>query len=74
MNAGWISVTEQMPQPAVDVLIYRGDKKRIGFASWLPIGGSGCWQSEDSFFDGLGPEHSSVTHWMPLPAPPTDAK
>ena len=57
----WISVTERLPEPGVDVLAaYRDRHINMGTAGddWL----------EEDIEDGY------ITHWMPLPEPPEEEK
>lgn len=59
----WIPVTERLPEDGVLVFAY-GKRAGYGFRR------GGWWI--DTLYGGVlanGP-----THWMPLPAPPTDAK
>ncbi|WP_228304985.1 DUF551 domain-containing protein [Raoultella planticola] len=55
--AGWIPVSERMPENDVSVLTYDGMYKRVHHAMY---GHWQCW----------GPE--KITHWMPLPAAPQE--
>lgn len=62
-SLAWIPVTERLPPDGVLVLAYR---KRCDYG----FRRDGQWI--DTLYGGVlanGP-----THWMPLPAPPTDAK
>ena len=67
----WIPVTERIPD---------GREEVLGWQTWVPNEGWGegvfvChrgtklgeWYSEEG-------QLPNITHWMPLPAPPTDAK
>ena len=74
----WVSVQERMPPIGVEVLVYskspRWHAPHISFDIWdeqheapvsfssatIPVGLG--WNDHDDF--------ESVTHWMPLPAPP----
>ena len=58
-SLAWIPVTERLPPPEVEVLVFSGD-----YDSGTHVA------SRDS--DGLW--FPGVTHWMPLPAPPTSDK
>ena len=77
----WIPVTERLPEPGRAVLIFfratdvdgtpscigcDGNGGLIALAAMDRIDGQHLWTSE------YGDE--TPTHWMPLPAPPTDAK
>lgn len=71
-EAGWISVQERLPEEGQIVLVYNADGVRR--ASGREYSGAVWgWREEsdscgccDSFNAG------SVTHWMPLPAPPAE--
>jgi len=72
MSGEWIPVTERLPEEGVDVLVSspcpNSDTPNIDIASWGGEGAQGpVWREGDC--GRLWP-----THWMPLPAPPTDAK
>jgi len=60
----WIPVSEQLPEPEIDVLV----RKQWGDAVYHDIAGlfHGEWESQVSQ-DGC--KHT-VTHWMPLPVDP----
>ncbi len=65
----WISVTERLPDAGVDVLIWSPidpQFTRFCVAAMDRINGQHLWTSE------YGDE--MPTHWMPLPAPPSDDK
>lgn len=72
-NAGWISVNDQLPPResgnlsnfSVDVLCYdpNGDEDLIRSGYYYYFGG--YWV----IYDWL--DRPGVTHWMPLPLPPT---
>jgi len=67
MNGEWIPVTERLPDAGVDVLIWSPidpQFTRFCVAAMDRINGQHLWTSE------YGDEMPS--HWMPLPAPPTD--
>jgi hypothetical protein len=81
MSGDWIPVTERLPPPGFGVLIFfratdndgtpscigcDGNGGFITVAAMDRIGGQCLWTSE------YGDE--TPTHWMPLPAPPTDSK
>ena len=61
---GWISETERMPEDGVVVLAWQGKRVVFGYAR------DGQWI--DTLYGWVIP--NGPTHWMPLPAPPTDAK
>ena len=77
----WIPVTERLPPPGFGVLIFFRATDNDGTPSCIGCDGNGglitvaamdridgkcLWTSE------YGDE--TPTHWMPLPAPPTDGK
>ena len=81
MNGEWIPVTERLPEPGESVLVFLrfvgddgtpscigcdGKGGLITVAALDRIDGQNLWASE------YGDE--TPTHWMPLPAPPTDSK
>ena len=70
-SLAWIPVSERLPG---------GREEVLGWQTWVPNEGwsegvfvchrgtqSGEWYSEEG-------QLPNITHWMPLPAPPTDAK
>lgn len=68
----WIPVEEQWPDHLSDVLVaYKcGEYVRIGVGEF-----DGTIEKDGlivPYFKGIG--GFEVTHWMPLPAPPVDAK
>lgn len=63
----WIPVGERLPEIGVSVLC--SSPERLG-DDWVWIGQR---EEYDWYFPGAN-EMGTPTHWMPLPAPPTDAK
>lgn len=63
----WIAVSERMPDFMVDVLLFGDDQAcYVGYANhqgWTVFG------YHESETEDLG-----ITHWMPLPAPPTESR
>lgn len=61
---GWIDVEKELPNDGEAVLIYQQqDDVWLGFLdsdTWRLVSGDRC------------DEHEPVTHWQPLPAPPTE--
>jgi hypothetical protein len=69
----WIPIDEALPDRNVNVLVYIPVSEEKTFIASLDEGG--MWFSSDPTADAysLG-EDGAPTHWMPLPAPPTDSK
>lgn len=69
----WVSVDERLPAPDEPVLACNG--KWIGVAAWMSgeyLEPLERWQDEHrEFIEMMGP---AITHWMPLPAPPSSAQ
>jgi hypothetical protein len=80
---GWISVKDKLPEPEQDVLVIaHGWSGRL-----LYIGSYQRMEAETSWLTGVTSKASDwllwgwsylrepeVTHWMPLPEPPTSAR
>ena len=68
----WIPVDERLPEDGNDVLVrYRYGHKTVCVVAYR-VSGNDCWtMSVGDCFDFADEQ---ATHWMPLPAPPTDAK
>ena len=67
MSGEWISVSEQLPEDGVEVLV-SVDENSDDCGLHVCVYDDGTFQrSEAGYVWG-------VTHWMPLPAPPTDDK
>ena len=62
----WISVKDRLPEVGVPVLVHEGPYNYQVIAT---INSDGRW--EDTV-EGYMAIH--VTHWMPLPDPPTDTE
>lgn len=66
---GWIPVTKDtMPPPNTDVLIWVAEDRNVHEI--------GRWDPEDPSCNGWDTNHDllkyrEITHWMPLPEPPT---
>ncbi len=60
----WIPVTERLPEEGERVLAWDKDFNESEVATYYAHDGWGCDASISL----------NVTHWMPLPAPPTDGK
>ena len=65
----WISVKDRLPKVFEPVIVYRKSKQAkeqsIVEAGMLDI--NGWWKV-------YGTRTKSVTHWMPMPAPPREGK
>jgi hypothetical protein len=61
---GWIPATERLPEEGERVLAWDKDFNESEVATYYAHDGWGCDASISL----------NVTHWMPLPAPPTDGK
>lgn len=67
----WIPVNERLPKNDENVLAYSRDKEM--FIAWCGVLGR-TWR--DSFRDAPYDElvGISITHWMPLPPPPSEVQ
>lgn len=65
----WIACEEHMPSEREEVLVYCQNGRRA-VSSWF------CWFPErfdPPLWHNMFPQMGDVvTHWQPLPAPPTD--
>lgn len=61
----WISVKDQMPGDGVRVLVYSKH-------NWIAIGSTIKGHKVKRFYDGDGCSWNTITHWMPLPAKPSE--
>ena len=59
----WIKTSDRMPVPFVEVLVCTEDGSRYVAA----LNSEMTWDDGD-FFDDI----QNVTHWQPLPEPPTE--
>jgi hypothetical protein len=57
----WISIDDWLPKIAEDVIVFSDDKFQIDIGFRM----NGKWFSDRG-------ELPTVTHWMPLPNPPTE--
>ena len=62
----WISVDERLPEKNRNYLVYA--KIKIGYGVVLNGQGFERWNGRE----WLVPDKCTVTHWMPLPAPPEE--
>jgi hypothetical protein len=72
MDMEWISVSERLPEPYVNVVVFNPYEKDVNeqvTTDYLYLGGDDKlhfeWNSDPDTGELL------VTHWMPLPEPPT---
>ena len=65
----WIPVTESIPSDGRTVCVMACGTSTVGFRS-TRFDGCEWWTACEETKDFLPTETSSVTHWMPLPAPP----
>jgi hypothetical protein len=64
----WIPISESLPQSDDGTPV-------ATFLVWNRTDVIQAWREKDGRFTGVTGEHiPRVTHWMPMPAPPTDAK
>lgn len=65
----WIGVKDKLPERNEDVLIYRGRfmGNLINVYTYL---GNNEWEDEYGYWGRTDDE--GITHWMPLPTPPTE--
>jgi len=70
-GAGWISVEDRLPDPEAYYLAY-GQTRSI-FNTLRPSGPEMCYFDEDGYWlVGNNYYLENVTHWMPLPNPPSE--
>ena len=71
MSGEWIPVTERLPEKGCAVLGFRAKNTHWGDDAY----GMAWREIDDESDPGLRwNESGRPTHWMPLPAPPADAK
>lgn len=64
----WINVEDKLPSKDQDVLIYKGNY--IGDMMYVyTYLGNNEWEDEYGYWSRTDDE--GITHWMPLPTPPT---
>jgi hypothetical protein len=69
----WIPVTERMPTPGEDVLAFTHNYGPVVASTDT----AGTWRATHKDYESGEPylrDAGTVSHWMPLPAPPTDGK
>lgn len=68
-QTNWISVKDRLPETNQEVLVYRGS--HIGdLMNVYTYVGNDKWEDEYGYWSVTDDE--GITHWMPLPAPPTE--
>ncbi|HBM3111127.1 TPA: DUF551 domain-containing protein [Klebsiella oxytoca] len=72
----WIKCSERMPKPETPVLIINNGDIRIGEIRWDHPTHEETYSAfmywDDPYNDGQPWEVFDITHWMPLPTPPTE--
>ena len=67
----WIPVSERLPDDETELLVAFEDRSLgVAFAVFHHLDEN----EQPKWTDGNGVELKQPTHWMPLPAPPTDAR
>jgi hypothetical protein len=64
----WISVKDELPDKDQDVLIYRGNHISDMMYVYTYLGNNE-WEDDYGYWSRTDDE--GITHWMPLPTPPT---
>lgn len=64
----WISVEDRLPKKGEEVLIYRGHHS--GLMNVCTYIGDNDWEDDYGYWSRT--EDEGITHWMHLPAPPTE--
>ena len=79
LSQGWVSVENRLPERGVGVLITDGED--MVTAQRLCVGPAKTFTQDNAFWAGYGyggydceSEVHEPTHWMPLPATPTEPK
>ena len=62
--AEWIKVSERLPKPFEEAIVYRGKYNIIS----VDVFNGKSWEGDEFF------EKFKVTHWMPLPPQPTETE
>lgn len=66
----WIKCSEQMPESSEDVTVFSRSKGVINGYYFGWTGESRNWYAACGEYEGQ--IEDDVTHWMPLPEPPTE--
>lgn len=64
--AEWIKVSERLPKPFEEAIVYRGKNNIVSVDMF-----NGKSWAKDALFETFG-NPSQVTHWMPIPTPPSE--
>jgi len=67
----WISVKERLPETQMNVLVVKENGKVFEMSYHAPFDSDKRifqWWAFGKYID----QHNQVTHWMPLPEPPTE--
>jgi hypothetical protein len=73
-SMAWIPVTERLPSTRCRVLVVWGLTGHITMAWFRPEKKRKRFLYEVDGFNDMRDSQSFITHWMPLPDAPTDAK
>lgn len=65
----WVSIEDRLPENDMDVLIYRGGYIGNLMNVYTYIGDN-KWMDEYGYWSCT--DNEGITHWMPLPPPPTE--
>jgi hypothetical protein len=74
----WISVNDRLPEKGQQVNVYGTFTNEVSGARKSPSIGVVNWDNEkysecnDYYYYEMG--YLNITHWMPLPPPPTETK
>ena len=71
----WIKCSERMPEPHLNVLFFCPHETDCVFAGWWSTIGE--WRPNASCYGDSDVDWipaSKVTHWVPLPEPPSDGE
>jgi len=66
----WISVKDGLPESGFNVLTYNGNYVHEGYFAY----NKNKPRRNIFYISGSKIESDDITHWMPLPEPPKDAK
>ena len=63
----WISVEDRLPEIQQEILVYRG--YHSGLMNTYTYFGNNEWEDDYGYWGTT--DNEGITHWMPLPTPPT---